>query len=250
MTYTPATIIGRTSPTVAPKKLKVLLYGPPGTGKTTYAGSAPKVLFLAIEDGTLSVRKTGIDKFVITTWNDLEDALFTLMVEKHSYESVAVDSITAMQYLAEQDVGLMEVLLADSDPRRAYGKIGAMVRHKISQFMSLDMHVVITAQLRFNSGDEDKDQSAGRYPLVPDVTPSIYRTLTSAPDVIGRTHHFDTGKEYEYRVQFGPEYLSITKQRDLELPDTLTVTETEKQKVVPLLIARAAKAQENKNGKA
>jgi len=213
-----SSIIGRTGKAVDTRPLKGLFFGPSKSGKTTLAGTAPKVLFLDAEGGTMSLRGKDVDVFPIRIWADVEDALKTLTLEKHEWKSVVIDSVTMLQEVAGEVAGLNAAIVAGDDPRRAYGGVGAMIRHKILQFNALPMNVIFTAQLRER---DQQDMESGQYPLTPDVTPAILRTLMAAPDVIGRTLITQTGAlstDVEYRVRFGPESLSQVGHRDLALP--------------------------------
>jgi phage nucleotide-binding protein len=205
------------------RKLKALFFGPPGSGKTTLAGTAPKAILLDTEGGTMSIRKTDVDVLPIPDWPTFEAAVQDLMIEKHNYETVILDSVTMLQEVAGNQARLMEhILNPKMDARQAYGAIGAMIRHKLIQLNALDMNVIFTAQLREK---EAVDMEAGQYPLSPDVTPAVYKVLTALPDVIGRlslTQVGSTPTDVEHRVTFGPETRSPAKQRDLDLPTVVT----------------------------
>lgn len=220
------------------RPLKALFFGPSKSGKTTLAGTAPKALFLDTEGGTMSIRDKDVDIFPIRRWQDMEDAVETLIREKHQWESVVLDSVTLLQEVAGDHVGLMGAIIAsDQDPRSAYGNIGAMIRHKILQLNHLPINVIITAQLRERDG---QDIEAGQYPLTPDVTPSILKTLMAAPDVIGRTYLTQVGgtpQDVEHRVAFGPETTSQVGHRDLALPPQV------KGLTIPKLIKLTTEAQ-------
>ncbi len=205
------------------RKLKALFFGPPGSGKTTLAGTAPKAVLLDTEGGTMSIRKTDVAVLPIPDWPTFEQAVQDLMIEKHGYETVILDSVTMLQEIAGNQARLMEHILDPSkDARQAYGAIGAMIRHKLIQLNALPMNVIFTAQLREK---EAVDMEAGQYPLSPDVTPAVYKVLTALPDVIGRlslTQIGSTPTDVEHRVTFGPETRSPAKQRDLDLPTVVT----------------------------
>jgi hypothetical protein len=212
-------VFDRTVKANQPRKLKSLFFGPSKSGKTTLAATAPKAVLLDFEGGTMTVRDTDIDVLRIQDWQTFEDAVKELTLSRaHGYESVVVDSVTWMQEVAGAEAGLMTAIVAKDDPRRAYGSIGAMVRHKLIQLNALDLNVVFTAQLRERDGS---DLEAGQYPLTPDVTPSILKTLMAAPDVIGRTALVQVGadpSDVEYRVIFGPESRSQVGHRNLGIP--------------------------------
>ena len=219
----PESIKDRVTGAQGVRPLKALFYGPPGSGKTTLAATAPKPLLLDVEGGFMSVRDMDVDVFPIRSIQDVEDAIWTLANPGHKWKSVIVDSVTALQDVASAETNLIEALqrgpTKGTDPRNIYGQIAAYVRHWILLFNALPMNVILTAQLRFRDRDEDRvDPEEGLYPLVPDVSPSILRVLTAAPDVIGRTFVRDNPKGAIYAVQFGPDHRSVAKHRKLGLP--------------------------------
>jgi hypothetical protein len=213
-------IFDQAGPATDVRHLKALFFGPSKSGKTTLGGTAPKPIFLDAEGGTMSIRGVpGVDVLPISAWNQLELAVQELTLSTtHGYETVVVDTVTMLQEVAGAEAGLMKAIVSNEDPRRAYGSVGAMVRHKILQLNNLPLHVVFLAQLRERDG---VDTEAGQYPLTPDVTPSILKTLMAAPDVIGRTAVVQVGadpSEVEHRVFFGPEARSQVGHRNLNLP--------------------------------
>ena len=217
------TTLSKAAPASEVRKLKALFFGPSKTGKTTLAGSAPKVIILDTEGGTMSLRGKNVDVLPIPDWKTFDSAVHELMMGGHGYESVAVDSVTMLAELAGRQAQLMEHILdAAKDARQAYGALGAMVRHKLLVLNSLPLNVIFTAQLRER---EAIDMEAGQYPLVPDVTPAVLKVLMAAPDVIGRTAIVQTGSkptDVEYRVVFGPETRSQVGHRDLGLPQAVS----------------------------
>ena len=84
--------LANAKPASATRPLKALFFGPPGSGKTTLAGTAPKAIMFDTEGGTMSIRGTGVDVLPIPSWSVFESAVLDLMMEKHSYESVILDS--------------------------------------------------------------------------------------------------------------------------------------------------------------
>ena len=201
-------ILNEAKPVSETRKLKALVFGPSKSGKTTLAGTAPKALILDTEGGTMTLRgQTNIDVLRIANYKDMDEAIKELtMSSSHGYESVVLDSVTMLQEIVGEHVGLMGYITDPTkDARQAYGSIGAMIRHKILQMNNLPMNVIFTAQLRERDGE---DMSAGQYPLTPDVTPAILRVLMAAPDLIVRTAVVRSGgttKDVEHRVIFGPE---------------------------------------------
>lgn len=209
--------------------LTALIFGPSKTGKTTLAASGPKTLILDTEGGSKSVRDTDADVIAIPDWDTFDRVVTELITQPHEYETVVLDSVTYLQELAGQKADLMgHIMDAKADARQAYGKMNAMIRHKLILLHSAPFHFIMTAQLRERDGD---DVEAGKYPLTPDVSPAIMKVVVALPDLICRTAIVRSGgttKDVEYRVIFGPETRSQVGNRDLELPFDATGVTIEK----------------------
>lgn len=80
---------------------RILLYGVEGVGKSTWAASAPKPIYLAAEDGTAALN---VSRFPVASWQDVLDAITTLTIEKHDFQSVVIDTIDAIEPLCWQFV--------------------------------------------------------------------------------------------------------------------------------------------------
>lgn len=199
--------------------LTALVFGPSKTGKTTLAASAPKTLILDLEGGTKSVRETDAEVIAVPTWDVFEQVVQELITRPHEYETVVLDSITYLQELAGQKADLMGHIMEEKkDPRQAYGKMNAMIRHKLIMLHNAPFHFIMTAQIRERDAE---DVEAGKYPLTPDVSPAIMKVAVALPDLICRTAIVRKGastKDVEYRVIFGPETRSQVGNRDLDLP--------------------------------
>ena len=83
---------------------KIILYAESGMGKTTLSALAPKPVFIGLDDGGRRIRhgKTGepIEAIEgVDTFGDVREALQQLSLYD-SYETIVVDTITAMQELA------------------------------------------------------------------------------------------------------------------------------------------------------
>ena len=170
----------------------IMVYGDSGIGKTVWAGSGNKVLFIAPEDsGTLSAKRHGstADKWPVKSWNDLLEAYEYVYEQiengEFPYETVVIDSLTEMQYMAMQHV-LAQVVAenpnrdpdvpAIQDWQRYYIIFEKMVR----AFNDLDVNVIYTALAR---KVEDAD---GEDFYVPDIqgkeyllSPKIASLMTS-----------------------------------------------------------------------
>ena len=108
--------IGSLSVDEANPYVKILVYGRNGAGKTRFAATGPSVVMLDVnEEGTRSAKGTGAKKFQVETWADIGDVSWYLKAGNHSYESVAIDTVTALNRLVLKMVmGEAE----DRDPNR------------------------------------------------------------------------------------------------------------------------------------
>lgn len=167
--------------------VKVLVYGVNGSGKTRFAASAPNCLIIDInERGTRSAVGTGSDVMEVEDWETLGSLYWHLKSGDHEYDSVAIDTLTAMQAMAMSFV-LQEK--EDRDPsaekdmpdKRSYGKAGQLMSSMIWAFRNLDMHVIFTAQVR-----QEKDQDTGEIlDITVDLPNSSRGAATGAVSVLG-----------------------------------------------------------------
>lgn len=78
------------------------LHGGPGIGKSTHGSQAPSPIFIRTEDGLGLITA---DAFPIAqTWQDVMDAMGAIYNEAHSYKTVVVDSLSALETLIHQQV--------------------------------------------------------------------------------------------------------------------------------------------------
>jgi hypothetical protein len=73
------------------KPMRIVLYGTEGIGKSTFASDAPEPIFLCAEDGTkeLDVARFPEPK----TWDETLEVLETLRTSKHSFKTLALDTL-------------------------------------------------------------------------------------------------------------------------------------------------------------
>jgi hypothetical protein len=81
---------------------RTLMYGPEKAGKTSALARAPKCIALDIEGRMGHVE---VAKFPnITSWDEALEALETLIAEKHDYQNVLIDSVSALEKLLKLKV--------------------------------------------------------------------------------------------------------------------------------------------------
>jgi len=174
-----------------PSRHTALIYGRPKTGKTRLAASAPDVLLIDVnEKGTSSTKKDiNPSVYPVEYWQEINDVYWFLKEGKHSFKSVAIDGVTALQNLCLNFVlGEMQALDASRDPdmpsRQAWGKVGKLMRTQITNYRNLPMNVVFTALTRAAFQGDDDDEDADRQ-IGPACSPSVAGHLEAAVEVIG-----------------------------------------------------------------
>lgn len=75
----------------------ICIHGTPGAGKTTWAASAPDAVFLRTEDGLGNLEAATFP--LMTSFDDVMDALRVLYAEEHSYRWIVIDSLSALEPL-------------------------------------------------------------------------------------------------------------------------------------------------------
>lgn len=79
------------------KPPRTLIYGPAGVGKTTFGASAPKPIFLPIEDGLGLIEVDSFPK--PTSYLEVREALDELINQEHDYRTLVVDSLDWLEPL-------------------------------------------------------------------------------------------------------------------------------------------------------
>ena len=84
---------------------RLIIYGEPKIGKTTFATSAPNVVLIPTEDGSLGVdvQRLPTDG-KCKTWQDVIDACNTILTQDHTFRWLVIDTINGAEWLCAQDV--------------------------------------------------------------------------------------------------------------------------------------------------
>lgn len=167
--------------------VKALVFGPNGSGKTRFAASAPKCLIIDINEmGTRSAVGTGSKKLEVGSWQDIGHIYWYLKAGNHPFETVAIDTITAMHGLAmafvlDEKEDRDPSAVKDQPVQRDWGRAGQLVSSMVWAFRNLDMHVVFTAQVR-----REKDQETGEIlDTTVDLPAGCRGSATGAVSVLG-----------------------------------------------------------------
>jgi len=158
------------------ESINLMIYGPSGVGKTVFGGSADKVLFVAVEKGTVSAKRQNSNAKVwpVHKWNDLEAAYNWLTENPDEFDWVVLDSITEMQQLAIRDIlrkAHEENASRDLDipAIQDHQKWQNIYKRFVASFIDLPVNVLFTALVR-TATDEDKEEF-----LTPDIQGKNYQ---------------------------------------------------------------------------
>jgi hypothetical protein len=76
---------------------RIVVHGLQGVGKSTFAASAFRPIFLPFEDGLTGIETDAFP--LLTTMEEAEQALQSLITEKHEFQTVVIDSLDWLEPL-------------------------------------------------------------------------------------------------------------------------------------------------------
>jgi hypothetical protein len=74
---------------------RIVIYGTEGIGKSTWASHAASVIWLPVEEGANALDVQRFPK--VTTWGDLVTAIDTLTNDEHSFKTLVIDTLDALE---------------------------------------------------------------------------------------------------------------------------------------------------------
>lgn len=188
------------------RKPRYLVYGRNKKGKTRFCATAPGVLILDPEDGTIAETKLNPDVWPISQWSDLDEVYhavkggLTSPNTKEPYQWIAFDGMTrilsmAINFVSNQQAERDLTRHPNQVDQRTYGQANKMIESMLHNFHSLrNVGLIFTAQERVveieNMEDmgEDSDATPVSYQYVPDLTRGARGPLNQVVDVIGRIY--------------------------------------------------------------
>jgi hypothetical protein len=99
--------------------IRLFLYGQEGIGKTTLAAGLPRALFLSAEDGAGDLV---LDRVQIDSWKDLRTAVRELAADAQGYETVVLDSASALERLLHAHICADTGASSIEDVQGGFGK--------------------------------------------------------------------------------------------------------------------------------
>lgn len=187
---------------LTPKYFRCLLYGRTGIGKTTLLGTAPKPLILATEDGLQSLSAQDVSFRTIKTLGDLRKT-FSLLVNDKIYETICLDSLTALCDIVLADV---ERESGSDEARTTYPLLRTKVWNIVAHLLKLPKHVIMTATE--TGGDGNK-------PYLPSMIGSKLCEDIGRP--FDHVHYMTFGSEDKVVIHVSRHRDSVAKDRTGEL---------------------------------
>lgn len=170
--------------------LSMVIYGRPKTGKTRFCASAPNVLIIDCDEkGTDSTRDDLDPEAIrITTWSEVNDIYWYLASGEHSYDSVAIDTVSGlaticMNFILGDEVARDASRDPDQPSQRIYQKQTQLMKTQITNFRNLDMNVIFTAHTRTRETGEGEDEVVVM--TGPNLGPATQSHLLGAVGLIG-----------------------------------------------------------------
>lgn len=174
--------------------ITMLVYGRSGVGKTTLAGSADavpemrKVLYIDVEAGTLSLRKTryDVDVVQITDYRQLSELYASLYAGNHDYQTVVIDSLSEVQELCMREI--MREMKEDPENHERDSDVPGMyewnknekrIKRLIRLFRDLPINVIFTCLVK-----EDKDGKTGVVMKLPDLPGKLAHRVAALFDIV------------------------------------------------------------------
>ena len=150
---------------IKPEPFRLLIHGSEGVGKSTFAANAPDPIFLQTEDG---LGQIDVPRFpVAESFDSVVGNLNALLNEKHSYQTVVIDSVDWLEKLAVHKVlenFKGKVSLAEIDYGKGYAMLIPLFETIIDLLNQLrrkrKMNVIFIAHTKM---EKVEDPSGGSY---------------------------------------------------------------------------------------
>jgi len=201
--------------TESAKYLKMLIYGDPKVGKTTFAGTAPSPLFLAVEPGTVVLVKNEenrarfkdtkvIDLTNMTMFNRIVSALNAGQMPDR--KTIVLDTLSEFQHRVlmqwtghAMNAGLTKLDNAYAPEWPEFNSTTNILKKAIWELRDVKRHVIVLCHCR-----DDKDKTRGGLSIDrPALMPALGASLTAMFNLVGYMF-VDSDGVTKMRVQAAP----------------------------------------------
>lgn len=168
-------------------RVRMLIYGASGIGKTVFGSTAPKPLFLAVEEGLLSLSDKKAQYVKIKSLQDMRDILAALKANKLmgpdgkplEYETIVIDSLTEVQQVVIQNV------TGGRQPSmNEWGQFADKMAEILKGFCALDKHIVFTCLESEKAAEDDDGKEYTRFQ--PELFGKLAEKAQAMMDFVGR----------------------------------------------------------------
>lgn len=167
--------------------VRMLIYGGSGMGKTVFGSTAPKPLFLAVEEGLLSLADKGVQYVKINSLQDMRDVLKALRENSIKdangkpieYESIVIDSLTEVQ-----NVVIQNITGGRQPSQNEWGKFSDAMAEILKGFTKLPKHVIFTCLESEKAAEDDDGREFTRFQ--PELFGKLAEKAQAMMDFVGR----------------------------------------------------------------
>ena len=170
-------------------KLKALIYWNAKTWKTTFAGTAPRPLFICAENWLLSIASKAPDFVEVKTLQELKDLYKRLKETKPDYDTIVIDSLSEISKIIKDNLtnqGSKQMILRD------WGVFSEEMMQAVRQIVNLPYHVVCIVHTK-----EVLDEAWAIQFYELSIETKAKNEVTRYFDVIGFSH---IDKEWQYQI--------------------------------------------------
>ena len=179
------------SSVLADEALMCTISGEQGVGKTSFAAEWPKPVILDIEGGLRSIADKKVPAFQCPTVKFVEEAMKQLYTGKHEFETMIVDSMTALEAITVQEMLKKENSKSLAHLGGGYGAGYRMLETRVEKYFEAfnairtkcKMHIVLISQSEIETFTPEDSEPFDR--LTVRIDKRCKRFLLDKPDLVG-----------------------------------------------------------------
>lgn len=166
-----------TTKAAKPKRGTFFVYGAPGSGKTTFAGSAPKPVFINMQGNMTTLRHLDIPYFTPKSREDVVHILASETVGKA--ETLVLDQATEMAFHIYIGSAMKKFNRKDLPTLKEWQMIIEWMNQDIRSALSMPKHIIVIAE------ETDKtDEVTGKMKNGPDIPGKLFGRLGALFDCV------------------------------------------------------------------